>query len=103
MNQNSDELNYMFEDSGPVEPPTAKEYFDFFIETKRFEGEPYEDILRLVRKESGLSIHEAATQMGVTPGKLIDWEEGSIRPTWVTVRKLALALDLVEERPESDG
>lgn len=100
MNQNTAEPDYMFEDWGPVEPPTPEEFFEFQIEAMRFEGELYEDIIRFVRKQSGLSIQEAAARTGVTPGRLLDWELGAVRPTWASVRRLAIALALIEGRDE---
>jgi Zn-dependent peptidase ImmA (M78 family)/transcriptional regulator with XRE-family HTH domain len=59
------------------------------VNQRRMAVEP--EVISWARRSAGLSIEQAAKQLGVRPGKVLEWEEGATEPTIVQLRKAAAA------------
>jgi DNA-binding XRE family transcriptional regulator len=86
-------------DSAPSDfefvPESDREPFDhlrFEIEMAQFEGEPPGPTMRWIRAIAGYTLEAAAEKMDISPGKLLDYENQTVKPQWKTVFKFAEAI-----------
>lgn len=87
--ESTDSINEFFTD---FDPDADREPFDsnkFHLEMLDFEGLDPSEIIRTARAWSGFTIEAAAERAGMSPGKLVDYEKGNVRPRWRTIERFA--------------
>ncbi|MBJ7458374.1 MAG: helix-turn-helix transcriptional regulator [Thermoleophilaceae bacterium] len=94
------DFEFGFDPDAPREPSDSAH---FEIEMARFEGNPPGQTMRWIRAWSGYTLEAAAEKMGVSPGKLLDYENGTVKPQWNTVFKLAEALGVTGRKCAACG
>ena len=71
----------------------------FNLEMADFEGDTSSETMKSVREFCDLTLHEAASRFDVSAGRLLDWEDGTIRPMWSTVFRFSEALGYIDPKP----
>lgn len=88
------------------DPEASREPFDhmrFEIEMVQFEGESPGHAMRWIRAISGYTLDAAAERMAISPGKLLDYENETVKAQWKTVFKLAGAVGVTGRRCAACG
>lgn len=84
----------------------SREPFDharFDIEMAQFEGDHPGQTMRWIRAMSGYTLEAAAERMEISPGKLLDYENESVKAQWKTVFRLAEAIGVTGRRCAACG
>lgn len=77
------------------DPQADRKPFDgnrFLIEMAIIEGDDPGPTMRWIRAIAGFTLEAAAEKMGITAGKLLDYERQEVKPQWKTVFKFAEAI-----------